>query len=328
MKKLIVVVFTKIFFVIILSFIVYYILKEILPIFNIVIPQEYLDLIKGLIIATAGTIIVNTIGNAVIFHLRPTIREKAYAVGNTIKIVGFLFVVFLALLASRFGAEAAVLGGTVTGLILGFALQPVLGNLFAGLLIMATKFVTVGDTVRVATTQIPYQWAFMPSYKYFSPDYVVPGYKGRVVEVGLFYTTLLLDTGHELRIPNMVLLSSGVVDYTPQWSESQMVWVRVELPLSVIDVWKVEAELREVLKDFNVVAVDFSEQSDKDHVIIRIKLRVPLTEDWRSAKSEALKRVLAYREKLISEKLTRYLCLTRAVACDQYFKSLNQQPQA
>ncbi|MFN3804552.1 MAG: mechanosensitive ion channel family protein, partial [Pyrobaculum sp.] len=250
-------------------------------------------------------------------HLRPTIGQRAYAVGNVIKLVGVLFVLLVALVMSGVGPELAVLGGTATGLILGLALQPVLGNMFAGLLILATRFVTVGDTVRLVASQLPYQWAFLPAYKYFSPDYIAPGYKGRVVEVGLFYSTVLLDTGYELRVPNMVLLNSGVVDYTPQWSERQIVYLRLELPLSVISIDTLQEEIARELTGFDVVAIDYTEQSDKDYVIIRIKLRAPLDRDWREVKSEALKRLLKFRERKISENLYKYLCLTRGAACDK-----------
>ncbi|MFN7106109.1 MAG: mechanosensitive ion channel domain-containing protein [Pyrobaculum sp.] len=278
---------------------------------------DYVDLVKGLAIAAGGLAAVNVVGNAVITWLKPSIGSRAYGVGNSVKVVGVLAVLLAALVVSRVGTELAVLGGAVTGLVLGLALQPVLGNMFAGLLILGTRLVTVGSTVRVVTAQVPYQLALLPAYKYFSPDYVAPGYKGKVVEVGLFYSTILLDTGYELRVPNMVLLSSGVVDYTPQWSERQVVYLRVELPLSVISIDTLEAEIVRELEGFDVMAVDYTEQSDKDYVIVRVKLRVPLDRDWRAVKSEALKRLLKFRDRKISENLYRYLCLTRGVVCDK-----------
>ncbi|KUO82314.1 MAG: mechanosensitive ion channel protein MscS, partial [Pyrobaculum sp. JCHS_4] len=246
----------------------------------------------------------------------------AYAVGNVVKVIGILAVLLFAISTSRLGAELALLGGAVTGLVLGLALQPVLGNLFAGIIILTTRFVEVGGTVRIVTSQIPYQVASQPGYKYFSPDYVVPGYKGRVVEIGLIYTTLILDTGYELRVPNMVLLSSGVVDYTPKWSEKQVVLVRLELPLSVIDLDKLEEEIRKVLDELNVVAVDYTEQSDKDFVIVRVKLEIPPGENWRAVKSEALKRLLKYRDEKIGQNLPRYLCLTKGVECTRYLTQM------
>ena len=321
-RRLIAVTLFKLIFVGIVSVALYYFAKLFLPLFGIVLDAEQLNLVKSLIIVVAGSIAINIVGNAIIMYLRDRVKERAYAVGNVVKVIGILAVLLFAISISRLGAELALLGGAVTGLVLGLALQPVLGNLFAGIIILTTRFVEVGDTVRIVASQIPYQVASLPVYKYFSPDYVAPGYKGRVVEIGLIYTTLILDTGYELRVPNMVLLSSGVVDYTPKWSEKQVVLVRLELPLSVIDLDKLEEEIRKVLEGLNVVAVDYTEQSDKDFVIVRVKLEIPPGENWRSVKSEALKRLLKYRNEKIGQNLPRYLCLTKGVECTRYLTQM------
>jgi small-conductance mechanosensitive channel len=321
-RRLVAVTLSKLVFISIISVTLYYFAKLFLPLFGVTLDAEQLNLVKSLIIVVAGIIAINIVGNAIIMYLRDRVKERAYAVGNVVKVIGILAVLLFAISISRLGAELALLGGTVTGLVLGLALQPVLGNLFAGIIILTTRFVEVGDTVRIVASQIPYHIASLPAYKYFSPDYVAPGYKGRVVEIGLIYTTLILDTGYELRVPNMVLLSSGVVDYTPKWSEKQVVLVRLELPLSVIDLDKLEEEIRKALEGLNVVAVDYTEQSDKDFVIVRVKLEIPPGENWRAVKSEALKRLLKYRNEKIGQNLPRYLCLTRGVECARYLTQM------
>ena len=321
-RRLVAVTLSKLVLIVIISVALYYIAKLFLPLFGVVLDAEQLNLVKSMIIVVAGAVAINIVGNAIIVYLRDRVKEKAYAVGNVIKVIGILAVLLFAISTSRLGAELALLGGAVTGLVLGLALQPVLGNLFAGIIILTTRFVEVGDTVRIVASQIPYQVIFFPVYKYFSPDYVAPGYKGRVVEIGLIYTTLILDTGYELRIPNIVLLSSGVVDFTPKWSEKQVVFVRLELPLSVIDLDKLEEEIRKVLDGLNVVAVDYTEQSDKDFVIVRLKLEIAPGENWRAVKSEALKRLLKYRDEKIGQNLPRYLCLTRGVECARYLTQM------
>jgi small conductance mechanosensitive channel len=318
MKRRLVAVTLKLALIGIVSVTLYYFAELFLPLFGVVLDAEQLNLVKSLIIVVAGIIAINIVGNAIIVYLRDRVNEKAYAVGNVVKVIGILAVLLFAISTSRLGAELALLGGAVTGLVLGLALQPVLGNLFAGIIILTTRFVEVGDTVRIVASQVPYQVALFPVYKYFSPDYVAPGYKGRVVEVGLVYSTLILDTGYELRVPNMVLLSSGVVDYTPKWSEKQVVFVRLELPLSVIDLDMLEEEIGRVLEGLNVMAVDYTEQSDKDFVIVRVKLEILPGENWRAVKSEALKRLLKYRNEKIGQNLPRYLCLTRGVECARY----------
>ena len=114
------------------------------------------------------------------------------------------------------------------------------------------------------------------------------------------------------------------MDYTPKWSEKQVVLVRLELPLSVIDLDKLEEEIRKALEGLNVVAVDYTEQSDKDFVIVRVKLEIPPGENWRTAKSEALKRLLKYRDEKIGQNLPRYLCLTKGVDCTRFLGTQTQ----
>ncbi|MEM3326985.1 MAG: mechanosensitive ion channel family protein, partial [Thermoproteus sp.] len=229
------------------------------------------------------------------------------------KVLGYIAAITAGFLKLGVTSQIALLGGTVAGIVLGLALQPTLGNLFAGIIIMATNFVRVGDTVTILNWQVPYQWAFSPPYKYFSPDYILPGLKAKVVEVNLFYTVAVTDTGRELKIPNSILLGGAVVDESSAWSPTLRVNVRVELPLSVVDIDKLEDSVRSLLSDLGVEAVYINEQSDKDYVIVLARLLVPRNKDWRAVKSEALKRLLKMRAELIKANEARYLCLTRGV---------------
>ncbi|MGC8582372.1 MAG: mechanosensitive ion channel family protein [Thermoproteus sp.] len=278
------------------------------------LPSYVFDVAKAAVIIGAGVAGVKALGDFIISVLRPKIGDRAYAVGNTFKVLGYIAAITAGFLKIGATSQIALLGGTVAGIVLGLALQPTLGNLFAGILIIATNFVRVGDVVRVLNWQVPYQWALNPPYKYFSPDYIHPGFKGKVVEVNLFYTVVVTDQGNELKIPNSILLGGAVVDEsTSQWSQQRIVNVRVELPLSVIDVDKLEGQIRELLSDLDVRGVYLNEQSDKDYVMVLVRLAVPRGDDWRLVKSEALKRLLKMRAELIKANERGYLCLTKGV---------------
>jgi hypothetical protein len=53
-----------------------------------------------------------------------------------------------------------------------------------------------------------------------------------------------------------------------------------------------------------------------------VKLEIPPGENWRAVKSEALKRLLKYRNEKIGQNLPRYLCLTRGVECARYLTQM------
>lgn len=278
------------------------------------VPSYVFGLIKAIILIGGGIAGVKALGDYLIRALEPKIGDRAYAVGNTFKILGYIVAIVVGFYKIGATSQIALLGGTIAGIVLGLALQPVLSNLFAGLLIIATNFVRVGDIVRVINMQVPYQWAFSPSYKFFSPDYVVPAFKGKVVEVNLFYTVLVTDAGRELKVPNSIMLGGAIIDESsPQWSQSLTVNVRVELPLSVVDLSSLEDVIKARLEGLNVVGIYLNEQSDKDYVIILVRLNIPRDQDWRKVKSEALRRLLQLRNELISSNEARYLCLTKGV---------------
>ncbi|MFP3267873.1 MAG: mechanosensitive ion channel family protein, partial [Thermoproteus sp.] len=188
------------------------------------LPPYIFDVAKAVVIIGAGVAGVKALGDFIIAALRPMIGDRAYSVGNTFKVLGYIAAITAGFFKIGATSQIALLGGTVAGIVLGLALQPTLGNLFAGLLIIATNFVRVGDTVRIINWQVPYQWAYSPPYKYFSPDYIYPAFMGKVVEVNLFYTVVVTDRGDELKIPNSIMLGGAVVDESAsQWSQQRVV---------------------------------------------------------------------------------------------------------
>ncbi len=80
--------------------------------------------------------------------------------------------------------------GTVSGVILGFATQNLIGNIIAGMILAIVRPVRVGDTISVA------------------------GSSGRVKEIALIYT--ILDTPDSTyHIPNVVMFSNAILRRKP-----------------------------------------------------------------------------------------------------------------
>ncbi|MGA7923478.1 MAG: mechanosensitive ion channel family protein, partial [Thermoplasmata archaeon] len=71
-----------------------------------------------------------------------------------------------------------------------------------------------------------------PTYppKFYSQDFLIPGYTGTVAEFGLVYTRFLVDDGTVLRIPNNILIQAAVVSH-----DNPQRWVRLkyEVPAAV-----------------------------------------------------------------------------------------------
>jgi small-conductance mechanosensitive channel len=131
------------------------------------------------------------------------------------------------------------------GIVIGLASQTTLGNLFAGITIMATKPFQDNDRITFSTWQyniIP------PSY---SHDYILPGHSGVVDEIGLMYTSMTLENGTRLYVPNGILIQSVVLNHTR--TSSKYIRVRAGLAHGV-DFAKFRSRLMHNIKNNKLIA--------------------------------------------------------------------------
>jgi small conductance mechanosensitive channel len=123
-----------------------------------------------------------------------------------------------------------IAGATIVGLVIGLAAQHVLGNLFAGILISLTKIFKVGDKIGVLSINIPSFPLVFPPYKYFSYDYFIP-YKGKIENIGVFFSEIITEDGLKMFIPNSVFLTGAVINISESKREIGKLKVRIEIPL-------------------------------------------------------------------------------------------------
>jgi small-conductance mechanosensitive channel len=284
--------------IIAIAFNIHEIISRVFP--STEIPPNAYYAIKAVATALGIIWITYAIASTIRVRLSQLVGTKAYQIATLIKISGYLIAVLAVVAMAGADLSGLLAGGVVTGLVLGIALQPVLSNFFAGILIMSTRMVEIGNRVRILSTSIPYVVPILPAYKFFSVDFVETGFKGVIVDMNFFYAKMVTDEGRELKIPNMMLMNAAIVDYSPEFSKKETVSVRVELPLQSINPAEIEDRVRNALQGFEIVSGPYlNEQSDKEHVIVIVKLGVSNGEDWRRVKSEALKRLLTLRKQLV-----------------------------
>lgn len=126
--------------------------------------------------------------------------------GTTVKLlitlVGYLIILLavLGMLAVPLGH--LLVGGAITGVVVGIAAQQSLGNIFAGLMLLLARPYVIGDEVRI------YSGALGGPHD------------GLVVGMDLLYTTLQTSEG-AMRIPNAGLLASAVGPRPPKEEQAQ-----------------------------------------------------------------------------------------------------------
>ena len=117
--------------------------------------------------------------------------SAASAVSVLITFVGYVVAVFIGLGVLAVPVQHLLIGGALTGVVLGIALQQVLGNVFAGLVLLFVRPFVVGDHI------------FIRSGSLNGPI------NGVVTAIGLTYVTVQSE-GMPLNIPNSAMLSAAV----------------------------------------------------------------------------------------------------------------------
>jgi small-conductance mechanosensitive channel len=257
---------------------------------QLVPPGLYGRALLGMAVLAAGLLATRALSGYLIRALYPSMGQSAVTLANVIKVVGYAGSGLASLSLFLEAGIGALAGGTFAGLVVGLAAQQTLGNFFAGLYILLTRFVEPGKEVRLLTSQVPFQPVLFPPYKHFSADYLLMGFRGVVREVGLFYTSIETETGLLLKMPNSIIIASAVVHEGD--SGEGLYSVRYEFS-EELDPELVLEKVRQALGDLaGVREVYINEQSDKNFYIVRVNFSCTRSEDWRALKSEILKRLI------------------------------------
>lgn len=120
-------------------------------------------------------------------------ERRAWNLGvNLFAALGYAYVLLVALALVRVDLSGILVGGAVTGIVIGIAAQSALGNLFGGMLVLLLHPYSAGQRIMVR-----------------SGSFGGVEYTGTVREVTLFYT-ILDATGGRLVIPNALAVASVV----------------------------------------------------------------------------------------------------------------------
>jgi small-conductance mechanosensitive channel len=111
-------------------------------------------------------------------------------------VAGYLVVGFTVLSLIDVQISSLLLGGAVTGVVVGIAAQQALGNVFAGVVLLLSRPFAVGDDIRLRSGALAGEL------------------NGRVTGMGLTYVALLTDDG-PLSVPNAQVLAAAVGPQQP-----------------------------------------------------------------------------------------------------------------
>jgi hypothetical protein len=139
-----------------------------------------------------GVVAVRSATNEILKTVPPSLGDnRKNGLRWVCLLVGYLVVIFGTLGALNVPIERLLVGGAVTGVILGIAAQQSLGNLFAGLMLLLTRPFAIGDEIALRSGALGGVLT------------------GLVADMNLTYVKLVTDNG-TLLLPNSQILSAVV----------------------------------------------------------------------------------------------------------------------
>ncbi len=106
-------------------------------------------------------------------------------------ISGYALILVLVLQALKVDLGGLLVGGAITGVVLGIAAQQTLGNFFAGLVLLVNRPFAVGEHIVLRSGPLGGE------------------YDGRVTDISLFYIGMVTETG-PVALPNAHVLMSAI----------------------------------------------------------------------------------------------------------------------
>ena len=151
------------------------------------LPKQYLIFLQVAQVSVIGYFVIEIIGNT--FHklAGEYIQGTAKSIESFIKIAGAIIVI--AIIISYLSQDPLVAASisTISGLVVGFAAQNIIGNAIAGLYLAITRPFKIGDRITVF------------------------GNTGVVYDLGLLYSKLLTDNGDVVLASNSLMLTTMVI---------------------------------------------------------------------------------------------------------------------
>lgn len=154
---------------------------------NPIVPALYLRYLQVGEVALVGFFAIHTISK-ISYSLSISYSEQtAKSIRSLIRIAGAIIVIAVVISYLSQDPVIAASLSTISGLVIGFAASNLIGNVIAGIYLAITRPFRIGDRIKV-----------------FNGD-------GRVTDIGLLYTRLLLDDGDEMLASNSSMVTTNII---------------------------------------------------------------------------------------------------------------------
>ena len=154
--------------------------------------SDWLATGAAFVFALAGIIATRRVNAGVSKALEQRFGDARGApIGLLLSIVGYLLLILMLFELIGVNLGGLILGGAITGVVVGIAAQQTLANLFAGIVLVVVRPFVVGDHIVLRSGPLGGE------------------YEGRVTDIGLFYVDVSTKAG-PVKLPNAVVLAGAI----------------------------------------------------------------------------------------------------------------------
>jgi small-conductance mechanosensitive channel len=154
--------------------------------------SDWLAVGATVVFALSGVVAVRRVNAGVSKALEQRFGDARGApIGLVLSIIGYVILILTLLELIGVNLGGLLLGGAITGVVVGIAAQQTLANLFAGIVLIIVRPFVVGDHIVLRSGPLGGE------------------YEGRVTDIGLYYVDVVTQAG-PVKLPNAGVLAGAV----------------------------------------------------------------------------------------------------------------------
>jgi small-conductance mechanosensitive channel len=155
--------------------------------------SERLPVIGGaLMVLVGGVVMVRSVAKALRTTSQAHIGDaRGASLAFVFSLLGYGFTLLVVLQALDVQLGGFLVGGAITGVVLGIAAQQTLGNFFAGVVLLVNRPFAVGEEIVLRSGPLGGE------------------YDGRVTDISIFYVSMITENG-PVQLPNASVLMSAI----------------------------------------------------------------------------------------------------------------------
>jgi small-conductance mechanosensitive channel len=156
------------------------------------LPDRVPEAAGAIIVLVAGVVAVRATARAVRMASGEQLGDaRGTGLALVVTVIGYLLVLTSAISAFGVNPAGLLLGGAITGIVIGIAAQQTLSNFFAGIVLLVNRPLAVGEHAVMRSGTLGGE------------------YEGLVTDMSLFYVTMETATGRVV-LPNAGVLASSI----------------------------------------------------------------------------------------------------------------------